>query len=160
MTTFPKLDAFEKVRAQIGACGIWCGSCIVGNGTLRELSARYGQMLADYGLEEWGPQDFNYEELQKGLASMQHVPLCPGCRQGGGRQDCEIRACAAKRQVEFCGECVAAADCEHGHLLEHMRRGAVQAGLFVETAAADPHELVDRWTAAIKGKWPTCVLFA
>ncbi len=34
-------EAFDRVKAQIGACGIWCGSCAVGNGSLRELSRRF-----------------------------------------------------------------------------------------------------------------------
>ena len=31
----------ENVKDQIGYCGIWCGSCIVGNGALRELTRKY-----------------------------------------------------------------------------------------------------------------------
>jgi hypothetical protein len=43
---------FEGVKDQIGYCGIWYGSCIVGNGALGELTTRYGKMLAIYGLKE------------------------------------------------------------------------------------------------------------
>lgn len=64
------LEAFENAKSQIGYCGIWCGSCAVGNGTLRELSRRYSQLVADYDLEEWGPKDFNFGEFLKGLDSI------------------------------------------------------------------------------------------
>jgi hypothetical protein len=159
METRSHLNAFDNVKDQIGCCGIWCGSCIVGNGTLRELSRRYCQMLTDYGLEEWGPKDFSFADFAKGLDSMQQIPLCPGCQQGGGGENCEIRACVAKSQVKFCGQCITAADCRHAQLLEHMRSGAIRAGLLVEATAADPSARLDRWIAEIKGRWPSCILF-
>ena len=30
-------DAYENAKSQIGGCGIWCGSCALGNGSLRAL---------------------------------------------------------------------------------------------------------------------------
>jgi hypothetical protein len=45
-------EALENVKGQIGACGIWCGSCAVGNGALQELSRRYGELLKGHGLDE------------------------------------------------------------------------------------------------------------
>ena len=89
------LEAFENVKAQIGPCGIWCGSCVVGNGALRELTRRYEELTVAYGLAEWAPRDFSYEEFSKGLASLRDMDPCPGCVRGGGREGCEIRACAS-----------------------------------------------------------------
>ena len=43
-----KIDALENVKNQIGYCGIWCGSCIVGNGTLRELTDKYKDLTETY----------------------------------------------------------------------------------------------------------------
>ena len=68
--------AFENVRDQIGVCGIWCGSCIVGNGALRELTRRYKELITAYSLEEWGPRDFDFEELLKGLESIREHASC------------------------------------------------------------------------------------
>lgn len=48
-------EAFDRVKAQIGACGIWCGSCSVGNGSLRELSRRFEEVLEGHGVGEWAP---------------------------------------------------------------------------------------------------------
>ncbi|MGA2820794.1 MAG: DUF3795 domain-containing protein [Anaerolineales bacterium] len=155
----PLLEALENVKDQVGVCGIWCGSCVVGNGTLRELSRKYSAILRDYGLSEWGPKDFDYGELSKGLASLQRIPICRGCRQGGGREACEIRACATSRFVESCSECSAASDCPHAALLERMRSGARQAALFVESGLYDPQELLTQWRARLERSWPSCTLF-
>jgi hypothetical protein len=32
---------FENVKSQIGFCGIWCGSCLGGNGAVLELTRKY-----------------------------------------------------------------------------------------------------------------------
>lgn len=53
--------AFQNVRRQIGACGIWCGSCIAGNGTLRELTRTYRELTTSYSLDEWGSKDLGYQ---------------------------------------------------------------------------------------------------
>lgn len=72
-----KPEAFENVKNQIGFCGIWCGSCVVGNGTLRELTKRYEEIVRKYGLAEWAPKDFSFKEFTKGLVSMQGIPHVP-----------------------------------------------------------------------------------
>jgi len=152
-------DPLENVKEQVGFCGIWCGSCVIGNGTLQELSRKYSAILRDYGLSEWGPKDFDYGEFSKGLASLERVPVCRGCRQGGGREACEIRACATSRSVESCSECPARDDCPHAALLEHMRSGARQAALFVESGVYDPEALLSQWRARLERTWPSCTLF-
>jgi hypothetical protein len=153
-----RLEAFEYVRDQVGACGIWCGSCVVGNGALRELTRRYELVIQDYGLPEWGPGDVDYGRLMQDLAGLTRLRLCPGCRRGGGRDNCEIRACAARRRLESCRKCRAAA-CEHKELLEHMRSGALEAGLCVDRGDHPREDLVRVWTAELQSKWPSCVLF-
>jgi len=153
-------DAFENVKDQVGACGIWCGSCVIGNGTLRELTRRYRQTISDYGLEKWGPKEFDWEEFSKGLASLERLPVCPGCLRGGGRENCEIRACASQRHLDHCAACSIPASCPHAVLLGHMRSGAVAAALFVLPEGAQPAALVKEWTAALKARWPCSVLFS
>ncbi len=66
---------FENVKDQIGFCGIWCGSCVVGNGALRELTKRYEQVIQAYGLQEWGPKDFDFKEFKKALSSTIHATV-------------------------------------------------------------------------------------
>jgi hypothetical protein len=45
-------QAFLNVKHQIGFCGIWCGSCVVGNGALRELAGGLEQVTTVYGLAD------------------------------------------------------------------------------------------------------------
>ena len=154
-----KAEAFENVKSQIGFCGIWCGSCVVGNGTLGELTKGYGEVVRRYGLAEWAPKDFNFEEFTKGLASIQTIPPCSGCRKGGGRDDCEMRICASGKGIADCSECGRPDMCKNHATLNHMRAGAQLAGLFVKTDKANQEELLANWTAELKGRWPCCILF-
>ncbi len=73
---------FENVKNQIGFCGLWCGSCIVGNGALKELTRRYEHLIIGYGVDKWGAKDFDEKEFLKGLASIQSIPICQGCLKG------------------------------------------------------------------------------
>ena len=152
--------AFENVRDQVGFCGIWCGSCIVGNGTLRDLTRKYKELITLYGLEEWGPKDFDYKELLKGLESIEKAPLCSGCLKGGGRENCEMRSCAESRKISACHTCTEPVECKHAELLNHMRSGAIKAGLFVNTEDVDRQQLIRDWTAKLRTYWPCSILFA
>ena len=151
--------AFENVKNQIGFCGIWCGSCVVGNGVLRELTKRYEEIIKGYGLEEWAPKDFDFKEFMKGLASIQAMPLCQGCLKGDGKPNCEIRACASNKSIADCNECNQPTACKNIETLQKMRTGARQANLLVKTENVDRQELIDKWTAELKSKWPCYILF-
>ncbi|MGB5925902.1 MAG: DUF3795 domain-containing protein [Dehalococcoidia bacterium] len=155
-----RTQAFENVRGQIGYCGIWCGSCVVGNGALRALTRRYKELITAYGLEEWGPKDFDHRELLKGLESIENVPLCSGCLQGGGRESCEMRSCAEHRKISGCHACGELVECKHSELLSHMRSGAIKAGLFVSTEDVDRQQLIENWTARLRTNWLASLIFA
>jgi hypothetical protein len=152
-------EAFENTKRQMGYCGIWCGSCVIGNGTLRELTDRYEDVIRAYGLDHWGPEDFDFERFVKGLESIRQVSRCPGCLTGGGREHCELRACALDQGIAGCNECQDMALCKHTETLEHMRSGAVSAGLFVSIEDTDRERLIEEWASELKTKWPCCILF-
>lgn len=154
-----KAKAFENVKDQIGSCGIWCGSCVAGNGALKELTKKYDEIITKYDLEDWAPKDFDFKEFKKGLESIQGMPLCPGCLKGGGRPDCEMRACASAKNLDDCSECDQPEACTPVELLQKMRTGALGAGLFVKTEKTDQQKLLEKWLAQIKNKWPSSVLF-
>ncbi len=154
-----KTKVFENVQDQIGYCRIWCGSYVVGNGTWKELTKRYKGMITAYGLPEWGPKDIDYGVFLKGLESTQNIPTCPGCLKGGGRDDCEMRDCAFKKGLEGCHECREQPSCRHTKVLNHMRSGALGAGLFINTENVDNQKLVKNWAAKLKHKWPCLILF-
>lgn len=154
-----KTKAFDNVKKQIGYCGIWCGSCVVGNGLLRELTKRYEKIIKGYGLKNWAPHDFDFQEFEKGLSSTQNIALCPGCLKGGGRENCEIRACATEKKIAECIECRQPADCRTLELLNKMRTGSQQAGLMVKTEKAGREKLIEKWMNDIKNKFPYFILF-
>jgi hypothetical protein len=151
-------DAFENVKDQVGFCGIWCGSCVVANGTLRELTKRYKELINTYDLKDWGPKDFDFDEFHKGLESIENMPLCAGCLKGGGRDNCEIRACVKDRGLQDCTLCSEFGRCKN-ELLEHMRYGARNAGLFVKNQNDDTAKSIEKWAEELKAKWPCLILF-
>jgi hypothetical protein len=150
---------FENVKDQIGFCGIWCGSCVVGNGALRELTQKYEEVIQAYGLQEWGPKDFDFKEFTKGLSSIQSMPLCQGCLKGDGKPNCEIRRCASKKKITDCTECDQPEACKHAEILEKMRTGALRANLLVKIENVDRRKLIKRWIAELQTKWPSSILF-
>ncbi len=152
-------SAFENVRNQVGCCGIWCGSCVVGNGALRKLTSEYRKMLEAYDVLKWGAKDCDPEAFLEGLESIARVPVCAGCLKGGGRENCELRACASSKGIPDCTECDAPENCEHKDLLQHMRSGALDAGLFVKTRRGSSRPLIAKWTADLKERFPCCILF-
>jgi len=151
---------FDNVKNQIGACGIWCGSCVAGNGVIQLLTQKYAKIIDDYGLKQWAPEDFDFEELSKGLVSIQKMPLCPGCLKGGGRDDCEIRFCITQRHISDCSECDDQDKCPHTELLNKMRMGAQKACLFTKTEHAENHKLIREWSRLLKDAWPSSILFS
>ncbi len=126
---------------------------------MTELTRKYREMVTSYGIDTWGPQDVDHPQLYKALESIQGAPACPGCLKGGGRDDCELRVCVTDRGATDCSACDAQAVCEHADLLEHMRSGAVKAGLFVRYDDVPREELLEEWTAILKSKWPFYMLF-
>ena len=154
-----RTGAFENVRNQIGSCGIWCGSCAVGNGVLRELTQRYHRLIEAYGLESWAPKGLNYDQFDEGLAGIGREAVCCGCRRGGGRDACPIRACAGSKGTEHCADCVDSPACTHADDLLGMRTGARSAGLFVGSNLGDPLRLIHGWIEVLKRSWPSSILF-
>jgi hypothetical protein len=150
---------FNNVKNQIGACGIWCGSCVAANGVLQALTQRYARIIKDYGLEQWAPKDFDFKEFKKGLASIQKMSLCVGCLKGGGRDGCEIKICVTDKKINDCSECNEPEKCTNTELLDKMRIGAKEAGLMVKLEKGDDKELITKWTNRLEHEWPSSVLF-
>ena len=158
-----KTKAFENVRNQIGYCAIWCGSCVVGNGALKELTKKYERIVDGYGVDEWGAQEqgFNGQELMKALKATQSIPICIGCRKGGGNLSCKIRPCASNKKLADCAECKEFMKCENREPLHKVRTGAFNVGMMVKTEKdkASQQKLIEEWTTQLKNKWPCYVLF-
>src|SRR3990170_4611616 len=158
-----KAKAFENVKKQIRYCAIWCGSCVVGNGALKELTKRYEHIVDGYGLDEWGAQEqgFDGEELMKALKAIQNIPICPGCRKGGGNTSCKIRPCASNKKLADCTECKEFMKCENQEPLHKVRTGAFNVGMIIKTDKdkASQQQLIEKWTAQMRNKCPSSILF-
>jgi hypothetical protein len=152
--------AFENVKTQIGYCGLWCGSCIVGNGTLKELTKRYEHLIGGYGVDKWGAKDFDGKEFMKGLASIQNLPICLGCLKGGGNDECKIRPCASEKKMSDCTTCNEFMKCKNSEALGKVRTGAAAVGMLMKTDKdkANQQQLINKWTAEIRNKFPFCVI--
>jgi hypothetical protein len=153
--------AFDNVKNQVGCCGIWCGSCVVGNGTLRELTRRYEHIIGGYGVDDWGAKDFDGKVFMKGLASIQSLPICAGCRKGVGNDECRIRPCVSNRGISDCMECGERKTCNNAEALQRVRTGALRVGMLAKTEddKTDYKRLAKKWAAELKDKWPCCILF-
>ena len=151
-------SAFENTADQLGFCGIWCGSCVAGNGSLQVLTQKYRALTEAYGLKSWAPQDFDYAEFAKGLKSIQDMPTCPGCLQGGGDPECVMRKCAQQKKLSDCTLCPES-ECPHAEALNKMRLAARAAGLIVKDKDADAQELIKFGILEIRTGWPSALLF-
>jgi hypothetical protein len=152
-----ELGSFGNVRDQVGFCGIWCGSCVAGNGAVLELARRLGELVEKNNLEKWAPKDFDFKEFKKGLASIGGMKSCPGCRKRDGNPACKVRICALARQTDDCSQCEKLAECEN---FEALQKGhpMIKKEL-METRGIERDLLVKKWTEELKTKWPHCILF-
>lgn len=154
-----KTPAFDKVKGQIAYCGLWCGSCAYGNGTINDLAGRLERLIKDYGIEGWGPKEIDYKALHKSLISIKKSAPCPGCLNGGGKEDCEIRACAKEKRLRECVECTVGEDCENSKFLNHMRVGASRVGMVVKRGKGDRTGFLARGNARLRSTSPCQILF-
>lgn len=140
----------KDVSDQIAYCGLWCGSCSYGNGVIGEAAGRLEGLVTGSGIEEWGPVDVDYGTLRKSLASIHAAPRCPGCQSGGGRTECEIRVCALGRCIRECADCEAFDACPNRRLRNHMRSGALRAGMIVKDKKGSRSAFLRRAKAEFK----------
>ena len=122
-------ENFEMVRDQMGPCGVVCGACDLGNGTVASTARKTKEYLQNYGVSQWAPlvpggDELDFDELYKSLDWVSTYTACLGCERGGGPPDCSIRRCARERGYGICSECPNVEECdsfqwlgEHGKAL-------------------------------------------
>jgi len=150
-------EPFENVKNQIGFCGIWCGSCGAGNGAIQELARRFEEVVKDCKLDKWVPKEFDFKEFAKGLTSIQAMPLCHGCRKGGGPPTCSVRTCALEKAMADCSQCDQLAECKNFARLE-KENPRIKEGL-MEIKNKNRKELIEKWANEIQTKWPNCIVY-
>jgi hypothetical protein len=115
----------DNERALTAYCGLYCGDCIPSHERLFEVLAELRRLADDLSLDRYA------ELLAKNKAAFEDYPAfesilaelaalrCPAtCRDGGGRPDCSIRACAQDKGLEGCWGCDVRRGCA---LLEPLR---------------------------------------
>jgi len=160
MTIRDSRGAFENVRNQIGCCGLWCGSCAVGNGSVARVARGLRDLLTAYDVPNWGTLDLSWESFLDAVTSLEGTISCVGCRKGGGRGNCEIRACADGRGVTHCTDCSSFGVCTQQPIVEHMRCGAARVGMVMLSPGDAPAAMIETWSQIVTRRWPTCLLFA
>jgi len=151
-----EVTGFQNAKEQVGFCGIWCGSCPAGNGAIIELTRRYEESVRDSKLEKWAPKGFDFKEFTKGLALIQTMPLCLGCKKGGGPPTCRIRICALGKGVIDCSQCAQLVECRNFEQLEKTLPNV--KGHLMKIKNANRKELIEGWMSELKTKWPHCIL--
>ena len=104
------MDQLFYGETQVGPCGIACGTCFLGNGTMAKTMERAINYINISGIKEWsllvpGGTEINWIETEKSLSWMQKYAYCAGCENGGGPPDCAIRSCATGKGYDLCNKC-------------------------------------------------------
>jgi hypothetical protein len=102
-------------------CGL-CDGCPLDNLDFLEALSKVKNYANQLPLYWWahcfpGNEGFSISEFFKGLEWFLSHPECPGCKDGGGLDDCSIRHCAAKREVAHCTQCTEVDTCERYQIL-------------------------------------------
>ncbi len=103
-------EAYNHVKGQAGPCGITCGTCVLGNGTIAITASKTKEHILGYGIKEWAPstpggKEINWVETEKALDWLIQNANCRGCENGGGQPECVIRNCANDKGYQLCNEC-------------------------------------------------------
>lgn len=102
----------------MGPCGISCGDCVLGNGTVAETAEKLKQFIQMYGVAEWAPlvpggSEVDFKGLDQSLDWIQTYTSCPGCEQNGGPPNCSIRSCSREKNFDLCSKCSELEKCEN-----------------------------------------------
>ncbi|MFC1803887.1 DUF3795 domain-containing protein [Thermoproteota archaeon] len=104
------------VKNQVGPCGITCGTCFLGDGSIANSAKTTIDYINMIGIKEWAPMvpdgsDLNWDETEKTLNWMTKYAYCDGCEKGGGPPNCTIRICANEKGHELCNMCSEIDEC-------------------------------------------------
>lgn len=86
-------------------CGLYCNLCSQ-RARIPQQARALRDTLAKEGFDQWGQNMPNFKEFWTFLNQWSDIKnACPGCRQGGGNPECDIRQCAHEKKVDMCPHC-------------------------------------------------------
>jgi len=106
----------EDYLARTAYCGLYCGDCSFGQGTIPDLARDLRKELRDTRFSELAdvipfPEFKNYQQCYDVLGAMVKL-RCKGCRGGSRSKFCNIAKCAIKKEYAGCWECEDFSSCE------------------------------------------------
>lgn len=109
-------------------CGLYCGDCSFGKGTIPDLARDLRKELRETRFEKIAEaipfKEFeNYRECYEVLGAMVKL-RCKGCRNGSRSKFCNIAKCAIKNGFEGCWECTEFESCRKMKFLEPVHGDA------------------------------------
>ena len=105
------IEDLNRIDNLVGPCGILCGACPLGSGTVAESAGQTRKHIMDCQIPMWPPfvpggEVIDWAAVDQGLIWMEKYARCQGCPNGGGPPDCTSRICAQERGYELCTSCV------------------------------------------------------
>jgi hypothetical protein len=109
-------------------CGLYCGDCSFGKGTIPDLARDLRKELRDARFDKVAEiipfKEFQeYPQCYAVLGAMVKL-RCKGCRGGSRSRFCEVAQCALKKELEGCWECADFPECRKLEFLEHVHGDA------------------------------------
>jgi hypothetical protein len=103
-------EEYVIVKDQVAPCGLRCGECNLGNGSVAETAINLKKYIQTYDLPSWahelpGGVDIDFKQLDQNLIWLACYLKCPGCIRGGGNPDCPIRLCSKEKSLSSCAQC-------------------------------------------------------
>jgi hypothetical protein len=103
-------ENYAIVKDQVAPCGLRCGECNLGNGSVAETAINLKKYIQTYGLPSWahelpGGVNIDFKLLDQNLIWLASFLKCPGCIRGGGNPDCPIRLCSKEKGLSSCAQC-------------------------------------------------------
>jgi len=100
-----------REKELIAYCGLYCGTCAIKDGRIRDTAKSLRSFLLAYEFPKWAPTLAELVPAVKGWAEFEEVlewlttTDCRGCKAGGGNPNCAIRICAKGKGLAGCWEC-------------------------------------------------------
>jgi hypothetical protein len=104
-------EDYTKVKDQVAPCGLRCGECDLGNGSVAETALSLMKYIKTYDLPSWahelpGGNNIDFDQLDQNLIWVGKSLRCPGCIRRGGNPDCPIRLCSKEKGLSSCAQCI------------------------------------------------------